>query len=250
MSLTDVLNIYIPRQGNRRPQWIEFEVCNVDIVEIYSPYTQEEDSTGIEGEKLVDLQITLVDYHTKGSLYFEALQPFKEPDKIAFTVKDNESDQYADAIEKARNLSRISGGPATGGPLSDLELPYGFPKPQQDTQEALQKRREVITSMVDSPVIDRMVIGGKQQEAKKASLSGNGTKSNEQGVSLLSETSRRDDNIHLPSSTKNSIANYDINVLADTHDGLVKSGFHMKGVDGHTTCLVKSVHKNSLQPEY
>jgi len=157
MSLTDFISAYIPRRGTQRPVWIDVKACNVEIVDIYSPYTQEGDPTQVEEDKLVDLQITMVDYHAEGYLFLRSSQPLNAPDKIAFTVKDVHGDLYADIIEKTRNLARFgTRRPAPGEPLSDLELPTGSHKSHNDMQAALERRREAITSMADSPTVSRI----------------------------------------------------------------------------------------------
>ncbi|KAF8426420.1 hypothetical protein EV426DRAFT_29329 [Tirmania nivea] len=167
VSVTDVISAYIPRKGAHRPVWIDVKACNIEVVDIYSPYTQEDDPTQVEEDKLVDLQITLVDYHAEGYLFLKSSELCKAPDKIAFTVKDINGDHYADTIEKARNLARfVTRRPAPGQPLSDLELPAGPHRSYNDAQAALEKRREAITSMADSPMVDRINFNQKAEGVK------------------------------------------------------------------------------------
>ena len=167
VSLTDFISAYIPRKGAKRPVWIDIKAYNVEIVDIYSPYTQEDDPTQVEEDKLVDLQITLVDYHIEGYLFLRSSQPSTASDKIAFTVKDIHGDHYADTIEKARNLARFVTAQSTPGePLSDLQLPTGFHKSHNDAQAALEKRREEIASMTDSPTVDRIYSNQKVEGVK------------------------------------------------------------------------------------
>lgn len=155
VSITDFISAYVPRRGAQQPVWVDMKACNVELVDIYSLYTQEGDA--VEEERLVDLQVTLVDYSGDGYLFLRSTHPSKVPDRIALTVKDIYGDHYADTIEKARNLARfVARRPAPGKPLSDLELPTGAHRSRNDTQAALEKRRETITSMAYSPTVVRI----------------------------------------------------------------------------------------------
>ena len=175
MSLTDFLSVYIPSQGYLPPRWLDVRVCNVETVEIYSPSTQDNDPTLSEEEKVVDLQISLADYQGDGYLFLKSQKPCKLPDKIAFTVKDILSDQYADAIEKARDIFRTSSpNIALGKPIFDLELSAQAHNSQKDTQEALEKRREAITSMADSPVTNKTTTDKEMTENSPETRNNNG----------------------------------------------------------------------------
>ncbi|KAF8449868.1 hypothetical protein BGX38DRAFT_1269908 [Terfezia claveryi] len=155
VSLTDFISAYIPRKGAQRPIWIDVKACNVEIVDIYSPYIQDDEQA--EDEKLAELQLTLVDYNVDRYLFLRSSQPSTAPERIAFTVKDIHGDHYADIIEKARNLARfVTRRPALGEPLSDLELPTGSHRSHNYAQAALETRREAITSMADSPTVERI----------------------------------------------------------------------------------------------
>ena len=154
--MTDRLTIYVPQQGSRLPHWIDIMYCNVDSIDLYSFSAKQQKSTYREEERTVELQISLFDFNATGYLFLASLQPSNLPDKITLIVKDTQSKQYADAIEKARNIARKKGRIPVGLPLLDLLLPSHSKESRTFERESLQQRKIVISSLADSPLIDRI----------------------------------------------------------------------------------------------
>ena len=196
VSMTDNLTIYIPKQGYQSPQWIDVLYCNVDSVELYSLPAQNQDTIQNEEEPLVELQISLVDFRDTGYLFLMSLQPARGPDKIALTVKATQCEQFADSIEKARSLARIMERTLVGGPLSDLQLPSKPKKSPNFEHEALEKRRVVISSLVDSPLTT--LVQNKGRAGKGTSI----TNIEDGGIDYLSgkywNTGNQHDRFKLP----------------------------------------------------